>query len=116
MIPQTCVYKCMCLQMYVFTFTLTHLGGMADIPLMEDCCFAAFQILEGARYYLRKSKDRVGRQVPEQCTWRDGSLFLRGIQKPPQPFLLGLKAHKGLFSSQEWKHVLSLLSQTQTCK
>lgn len=94
--------------MYVFTFALTHLRGMADIPLMEDCCFVEVQILEGAGYYLRNSKYRVGR---EECTWRDGSLFLRGIQKPPQPFPLSLKTHEGLFSSQEWKHVLSLLSQ-----
>lgn len=66
--------------MCVFTFTLTHLHGMADIPLMEDYCFVAFQILEGVEYYLRNSKDREGRQVSEQCTWRDGSLLLSGIQ------------------------------------
>lgn len=51
--------------MYVFTLTLIHSHGMADIPLMEDCCFVAFQILEGVGYYLRNSKDRVGRQVSE---------------------------------------------------
>lgn len=45
---------------YLFTFTLTRLCGMANIPLMEDCCFVAFQILEGAGYYLRNSKDRAG--------------------------------------------------------
>lgn len=100
----------------VFTFTLTHLHGMADIPLMEDYCFVAFHILEGVGYYLRNSKDRVGRQVSEQCTWRDRSLLLSGIQKPPQPFPLGLKTLEGLFSSQEWNNAPPLLPQTQTCK
>lgn len=103
--------------MCLFTFTLTHLDGMTDIPLMEcHSPHVAFQILEGVGYYLRNSKDRAGRQVSEQCTWRDVSLLLSGVQKPPQPFPLGLKTHEGLFSSQEWKHALSLLSQTQTCK
>lgn len=32
---------------YVFTFTSTHLHGMADIPRTEDFCFVAFQILKG---------------------------------------------------------------------